>query len=66
MAVQDENHAGTLVAMTIEKPAIRRVMALGLSGQRPLSGAKRLVAQRIRSLAPALPKPAPARTTRRG
>jgi DNA-binding transcriptional LysR family regulator len=66
MAVQDEIHAGTLVAMTIEKPAIRRVMALGLSRQRPLSGAKRLVAQRIRALAPALLKPAPTRTTRLG
>lgn len=54
MAVAEEIAAGKLVAVDIVKPAIRRTISLSLTRQRPLSGAGRLVASRLKDLVPAL------------
>jgi LysR family transcriptional regulator, nitrogen assimilation regulatory protein len=54
MAVKQEIARGTLGAMKVVKPGIRRTIALSLTTQRPLSRAARHVAGRIRALAPKL------------
>jgi len=54
MAVKDDLARGTLTAVEVVKPAIRRTIVLALTSQHPLSRAARHVAGRIRVLAPQL------------
>lgn len=51
MAVRQEIQAGSLAAVPIVSPGIKRTIALSLTSQRPLSKAARLVAVRVRDLA---------------
>lgn len=51
MAVSQELLAGSLAAVPIVNPSIKRTIALSLTTQRPLSKAARLVAARVRHLA---------------
>lgn len=51
MAVSQELVAGSLAAVQIVNPGIKRTIALSLTTQRPLSKAARLVAARVRYLA---------------
>lgn len=51
MAVSQELQAGSVAAVPIVSPGIKRTIALSLTTQRPLSKAARLVATRVRQLA---------------
>lgn len=51
MAVSQEVVAGSLAAVQIVNPGIKRTIALSVTTQRPLSKAARLVAARVRHLA---------------
>lgn len=57
MAVSQELQAGSLAAVQIVNPGIKRTIALSLTTQRPLSKAARLVAARVRYLAEKLLAP---------
>lgn len=50
LAVREEQKAGRLAAMRIERPAIKRTIALGFTRQRPLLKAARFVGSRLREL----------------
>jgi LysR family nitrogen assimilation transcriptional regulator len=54
MAVKEDLARGSLGAVEVVKPAIRRTIVLALTSQHPLSRAARHVAGRIRVLAPQL------------
>jgi LysR family transcriptional regulator, nitrogen assimilation regulatory protein len=54
LAIKEEQHAGVLTGIRIEKPAIKRTISLGFNGQRPLSKAARFVGKRLRELATGL------------
>lgn len=51
MAVSQEINAGSLAAVPIVSPGIKRTIALSVTSQRPQSKAARLVAVRVRDLA---------------
>ncbi|BCZ84618.1 LysR family transcriptional regulator [Paraburkholderia terrae] len=51
LAVREELRVGRLAAARIERPAIRRTIALGFTRQRPLLKAARFVGSRVRDLA---------------
>ncbi|AEF88755.1 transcriptional regulator, LysR family [Delftia sp. Cs1-4] len=61
LAVREEVASGALVAWPIERPSIKRTIAIEFSKRHPLSNASRLVAARIRTLAPAHLKSVPRR-----
>jgi LysR family nitrogen assimilation transcriptional regulator len=50
IAVEEDIGQGTLAAARMVRPAIKRIITLGLTQQRPLSKAARLVASRLREL----------------
>jgi DNA-binding transcriptional LysR family regulator len=54
LAVREEQRTGRLAAARIERPAIKRTIALGFTRQRPLSKAARFVGARLRELATGL------------
>ena len=54
LAIRDEQNAGVLKGVRIEKPAIKRTISLGFTRQRPLSKAARFVGTRLRDLAAGL------------
>lgn len=57
MAVSQEIKAGAVAAWTIDRPSIKRTIALEFGTKHKLSSAGRLVAARIRALAPSHLKP---------
>lgn len=50
LAVREEQKAGRLAAVRIERPAIKRTIAQGFTKHRPLSRAARFVGSRLREL----------------
>ena len=51
LAIREEQNAGVLKGVRIEKPAIKRTISLGFNRQRPLSKAARFVGKQLRELA---------------